>query len=186
MSRADDNRAIDEEAGDGSPCAKSPLGEFERLYRQSYPLVYNYVRRTVLDPHITEDVVSEAFTRAAQYYSSFDPERSKFSTWVISIARNCVNNHFRTAGPVVPVVDVSAPDIDEAVDTDEALHEALEAERALSVLEPKDREMVHMKYFEGLRNTDIAESLGMKPSTVSTRLARALAKMHDALSGGGA
>ena len=44
----------------------------------------------------------------------------------------------------------------------------------------RDRELVALKYHEGLGNVEIARQLGMNPSTVSTRLSRALARMRQA------
>ena len=53
----------------------------------------------------------------------------------------------------------------------------------LGVLSPEERELVLLKYQEGLRNVDIAERLEMNASTVSTKLAHALTKMRVAVQG---
>ena len=50
----------------------------------------------------------------------------------------------------------------------------------ISVLDDDERELVLLKYRDGLRNVEIAQQLDMNPSTVSTMLSRALAKMRDA------
>jgi len=52
--------------------------------------------------------------------------------------------------------------------------------RLLSLLSVEERELVLLKYQQGLRNVDIAERLNMNASTVSTMLSRALAKMREA------
>ncbi len=151
--------------------------EFEQLYRESFPMVYNYVRYRMSDPDAAEDVVAEAFMLAARSFAKFDPGRSKFSTWVITIALNCMRSYYRKAHPSVDIEDLpesmfSTPDEQEAV----ANHDLVW--KLLGVLDEEERELVLMKYQQGMRNVDIAETLGMNASTVSTKLAKALAKMR--------
>ena len=151
---------------------------FEEQYRACYPMVYNYVFRRMSSREATEDVVSEAFLRAARFYDRFDERRAKFSTWVISIARNCISDYFSREAPVSPLDEVP-----EGAYSDEGLHveqlgDAELVQHLLSSLDETERELVYMKYYEGKRNVEIAEALGMNASTISTKLARALSKMR--------
>ena len=153
--------------------------EFERLYRESYGLVYNYVRCRMADDAATEDVVAEAFCKAARSFGSIDPARAKFSTWVVKIAINCMNDHYRRTRPVSSIDDVpecvlAQPDAAGGV-ADRDL-----VDRLLGALDAMERELVLMKYREGYRNVEIAAELGMNASTVATKLANALAKMRAA------
>jgi RNA polymerase sigma factor (sigma-70 family) len=52
-------------------------------------------------------------------------------------------------------------------------------DQLLGTLDAHERELVLLKYREGMRNVDIAKKLQMNPSTVSTTLARALSKMRS-------
>lgn len=157
----------------------SPEREFERLYRESYDYVYNYVRCRMADDAATEDVVAEAFYKAARSFGMFDPARAKFSTWVAKIAVNCMNDHYRRLRPTsciddVPESRLACPDGTGSLDDRDL------ADRLLGVLDPSERELVVMKYREGYHNVDIAAELGMNSSTVATKLANALAKMREA------
>lgn len=151
--------------------------EFEKLYLQSFKLVYNYVRARVTCDADAEDIVSEAYLKAARAFDGFDSKRSKFSTWVVAIARNCMISHFRKRRPEAALEDVPASLI--AVEGDQvAVDDRDLALQLLAVLNDDEREIVLLKYREGLRNVDIAQNLSMNPSTVSTILARALEKMR--------
>jgi RNA polymerase sigma-70 factor (ECF subfamily) len=162
----------------GGQVSSDPKQEFERNYRENYPMVYNYVFRRVADRSAAEDVTSEAFLRAARYFSRFDPERAKFSTWVISIARNCINDYFARSADSVPLDEISeGAYAQEEVGNDHVGNVEL-AEQLLAVLDDDERRLVYLKYYEERRNTEIAEILGMNASTVSTRLSRAMAKMR--------
>ena len=153
--------------------------EFERLYLESYGLVYNYVRYRMAEEGAVEDGVAEAYLKAARAFGRFDPERSKFSTWVITIAVNCMKSYYRTVQPTSSIEDVSEARFaveggqEPALDRDlvrRLMHELTEIERILII----------KKYTEGKRNVEIAQELDMNPSTVSTKLAVALSRMRAA------
>ena len=151
--------------------------EFERLYLESYGLVYGYVCSRMADDHAAEDVVAEAFCKAARAFGRFDPVRAKFSTWVVAIARNCMVSYYRKERPTVALGDVPESAFAELGEQDSIDDRDL-ALRLLSVLSPDERELVLLKYQEGMRNVQIAAELGMNPSTVATNISRALAKMR--------
>ena len=153
--------------------------DFERLYRESYAIVYNYVCYRMAGDGAVEDIVAEAFLRAARSFDKFDPSRAKFSTWVTTIASNCMYDYWRRTRPT-SVLDEVPSDFLAQPDSTDALADRDLVGRLLSVLSHEEREMVVLKYHEGLRNVDIAAKLGKNASTVSTKLANALAKMRSA------
>ena len=86
-------------------------------------------------------------------------------------------SYFRKIRPVTAIEDaperaLSVPGEQDNVDDRELV------EQLLACLDDDERLIVACKYRDGLRNVDIAEELGMNPSTVSTKLAKALAKMR--------
>ena len=156
----------------------SPEREFEQLYRESYSTVYSFIRARMACDADAEDIVSEAFIKAARAFNTFDPARAKFSTWVITIAKNCMISYFRSQRPTVVLEDAPesafAQDGHEDVITDLMLVKDL-----LACLDDEERELVALKYRDGMRNVDIAAILGINASTVATKLSRALAKMRQ-------
>ena len=153
--------------------------EFEKLYLESYRLVYNYVRYRMDDASAAEDVVAEAFLLAARSFSKFDPSRAKFSTWVTKIAINCMSNHYRSLRPAETIDSVPEATFADSGMEDEVCDRDL-VDRLLGVLTDEEREIVLMKYRDSKRNVDIAEELNMNASTVSTKLSNALHKMRAA------
>lgn len=151
--------------------------EFERLYLESYSLVYNYVRIRLGNDHDAEDVVADAYLRAARAFDQYDPSRAKFSTWVTKIAINCMNGFWRKERSVTAIDDIPEGSFAVADET-EHLSDRDQVDRLLSVLTPEELELVLMKYRDGKRNVDIAEELGMNPSTVATKLFNAINKMR--------
>lgn len=141
--------------------------------------MYGYVRRRMEGDAAAEDIVAEAYLLAARSFHRYDPKLALFSTWVIRIAINCMASHYRKEHPLASLDDLPewlSSQIDEqaVVDDRELVNQLLDE------LDERDRILVLMKYRDGKRNVEIAEELGMNPSTISTALARALAKMREA------
>ena len=156
----------------------SAASRFERDYRESYPMVYSYVLGRMNNREAAEDVVAEAYLRAARSYDKYDPTRSKFSTWVITIARNCMVDYYRRDEPASPLEDVAEGAFASEEHTDDVMADADLVHRLLEVLDEDERMLVYLKYYEDRRNGEIAKELGMNASTVSTKLSRAMAKMR--------
>jgi RNA polymerase sigma-70 factor (ECF subfamily) len=154
--------------------------EFERLYRESYSAVYGWVRARMGSDEDAEDVVSEAYLLAARSFDSYDPSRAKFGTWVTTIARNCMISHYRKQRPSTALDDV--PEALCAVSGEQDhVDDRLLVKAVLACLDDEERELVALKYREGMRNVDIAATVGMNPSTVATKLARALQKIRQTM-----
>lgn len=160
--------------------------EFERLFRESFSKVYNYVNYRMAGAEGAEDVVAEAFCKAARSFSRFDPARAQFATWVCAIARNCLFDHWQKNRPTSPIDEIDEGVLSREDEYPEFGEDAERREllgRLLSVLSEEERELVCMKYYDGKRNVDIARELDMNASTVATKLQRSLLKMRAAIEG---
>ena len=158
---------------------KSRQEEFAELYEESFSLVYNYMYSRTLDAALTEDVCAEAYTKAWRNFAKFDPSRAKFSTWVITIARNVLTSHFRVMRDTTPVDDV-AESLFATADNDSLLTND-QVEGLLSTLTEEERELVNLRYWQEMSPTQISEITGMNASTVRTKLHRAVEHMRRAM-----
>lgn len=65
----------------------------ERHFRENYSrLVKVVLRRLGNNKALAEEAVSEAYTRAMQYYHSFNEDYERFDGWFISILNNAVRD----------------------------------------------------------------------------------------------
>src|SRR5258708_4960313 len=62
--------------------------------------VLSMIRRLIWDSHRCEEISQDAFVTAFQKLSTFDPARSKFSTWLFTIARNMSTNALKKKLPL--------------------------------------------------------------------------------------
>ncbi len=157
---------------------------FERLYRSSRDDVYAYVASLVRDPAAAEDVTATAFERAYRKRSRFDANRGEPRAWLFGIARNAALDELRRRGrqaelAAEPADLVSAP----AHESAEASERRLAIGAALAGLEPRERELIALKFFAGLANAEIAAVVGVSESNAGTKLHRAVTKLREACRG---
>jgi RNA polymerase sigma-70 factor (ECF subfamily) len=175
--------------------ARDALGGSEAAYRElvtryATPAV-NFVFRFVRDRALAEDLAQEGFLRVYQRLSTYDPER-KFSSWFFQVLRNITIDHLRVNRLPTASLDELAEEGNEraAVDRQGASPEdvagqgelASAVSAALARLRPEYREVVVLRYQEGLTHPEIAEILGMPSGTVKTYLHRARKELAGILS----
>ena len=66
----------------------------DAFYRENYPIVYGYLLSLCGDAAQAEELTAEAFCRAAEKISRYDP-RYRPSTWLCTIGRNLFLNECR-------------------------------------------------------------------------------------------
>ena len=163
----------------------------ERFERPVYGLVLRIVRR----PDLAEDLAQEAFVKAWKALARFDPAR-RFSSWLFKIAHNAALDALRRRGEEPLSLDAPLGDDETRPEmpadpraenplaraTYRAAGEALEA--ALAELRPQYREILLLRFVEGLAYDEIAEVTGSPLGTVKVHIFRArqeLAKKMRAL-----
>ena len=154
---------------------------FEDLYRDNRDDVYGYVAGLLRDRIAAEDVTALAFERAYRKWDRFNPSRGTARGWIFGIARNAALDELRKRKRQAPLTS-DPPDTGPSV---EASHEQLEREAAVNAamtsLPAADRELISLKFFADLDNTEIATATGISPSNVGTRLHRASTKLRSAV-----
>lgn len=154
--------------------------DLDGLFNEYYPRIFNYLYYRTLDRALSDDLVGTVMLNVVRKYETFDPERGNLDAWIFRIARNTLFSHFRKSKievdlDAVPQMTLSYEDEDALDDKGEMVRGLLE------VLTDDERELVYLKYWEELSNKEIAERLGLNPSTVSTNLWRANNKMRKAM-----
>lgn len=156
---------------------------FAHWYRRALPRVYGYVRAQAGgDIDLAEDITQHAFVQAVHARASFDG-RADPVTWICSIARNAMLNHYRSEQrewrrrvAVVPEIELpdhaatAAPDRDNLV-------------RALGLLHPDQRAAVILKYVDQMSVREIARTIGRSEAATESLLSRARARLRDAMEG---
>jgi len=147
-------------------------------------LVWSLARRYTPTSADAEDAVQEIFLDLWKSASRHDPERSSEAAFVAMIARRRLvdlrRRRARRDGDEELVEDV----VSEKNSSAELQAEASLAARALTSLEPSEREILVLATYEGLTQQEIAARLGLPLGTVKTTARRALLRMRALLGDG--
>lgn len=155
--------------------------DFEALYRRTFPRVYAYVASLLRDRSAAEEVTAVAYERAYRKRRSYRPRRGSVDAWLFGIARNAALDELRRRRRRA-ALEVEPPDAHE-VEPEANLEAAVRRETlrtAMRQLEPRERELVALKFAAGLSNVEIARLLRVSESNAGTRLHRILLKLREA------
>jgi RNA polymerase sigma factor (sigma-70 family) len=153
----------------------APEERFESLYRQTFPRVYAYVASMLRDRSAAEEVTAQAYERAYRKRSSYRTGRGSPEAWLFGIARNAALDELRRLKRRAAEIDLAVPD-----DHSEGVVLRETVRSALETLEPRERDLLALKYKAGLSNGEIARVLAVSESNVGTRLHRAMEKLRKA------
>ena len=62
--------------------------DFQSTFTKYYPKLVYYVNKMCRDEQISEDISMDAFMMALDKIKKYDKEKSQFSTWLFTIAKN--------------------------------------------------------------------------------------------------
>ena len=158
---------------------------FRSLYLALYDPVARFIGRRIGSQADAEDLVSRVFWKLLDRLSDFDARRGSPRMFVLSIARNAVIDHLRTRRDAIPVDDLGGALVDEAGTPLDALvrEEELRELRALVLDLPEEtREMLALRFGDGLRHVEIAQILGIEVAAVKQRFSRAMKALRERLS----
>lgn len=159
----------------------------EELFAALESPLLNYARRLVGDFSIAEDLVQEAFMKLhAQFNDVREPRR-----WLYRTVHNLAVNHLRQAGKIVPL---NPPPRDDApADHEPADPKPLPDEEilrlegvgqvrlSLKTLDEREREIIYLKFDEGLSYKAISARTGLSVGHVGYLLHHALKAIADEL-----
>lgn len=163
------------------PAQERPL-VFDQLYRESRDDVYAYAAGLLRDRAAAEEVTATAFERAYRKRSRFDSDRGNARAWLFGIVRNAALDELRRRGRHAQMnaepEDLRALAAAHPTDRSE-LRLALAG--ALGTLSGAERELVALKFFAGLSNSEIGRVIGVSESNVGTKLHRTVNKLREVL-----
>jgi RNA polymerase sigma factor (sigma-70 family) len=158
--------------------AVAPPLDFDRLYRDARDDVYAYAATLLRDRAAAEDVTAAAFERAYRKRTSFDERRGSPRAWLFGIARHAALDELRRRKRVAALT-IEPPDAAEDVAELAARRQAVLT--ALGRLSARERELIALRYYAGLSNTELAAVVGVSATNAGTLVHRAMTKLREAV-----
>ena len=160
--------------GDDAAWETIVLHHQEAVFRLAYLLLG--------DAQDAEDVAQEAFVRAWRALDRFDDAR-ELRPWLLRIAANLSHNRRRSLGRYLNAirgwVQQSPPPVAHLGERSGQQWEAQTLWEAVRHLNRNEQEVVYLRYFLELSETEMASTLGIAPGTVKSRLHRAMGHLRS-------
>jgi RNA polymerase sigma-70 factor (ECF subfamily) len=160
---------------------------FEQLYDRHSRFVYALVLRIVQQASTAEEVVQDVFLQLWRNASRYDARRGPFVPWLMAVARNRALDHLRLKSERQRRREDQTEELPPVIDFpqfEKALDEKRRAERVRAVmgsLNPQQKKVIELAYFEGLSHTEIAETLKEPLGTVKSWIRNGLLRLKEGL-----
>ena len=160
---------------------ESEDADFEATFRRLYPRARGVAYRITGDPVAAEDAAAEAFARALASWRRVSG-LPYLDAWVLRVTANVAVDAVRRRGPELRAFETlasSAAAGTTAPDDVAVLRVALAA--ALGALSRRQREVIALHHLVGLREEEVARSLGVSVGSVKRHGHRAMVRLRSAL-----
>jgi RNA polymerase sigma-70 factor (ECF subfamily) len=162
---------------------------FDRLRPRSVAMLNRRISTKLAARIDPEGVVHEAFLRARPRWRELEPKPADLDAWVYGqvldrfkeVARGALGPQ-HDVGREVPAEPLADHLVDSQTGPNTALSRSERREmvrEALEKLDPKDREILALRYFDGLNYSQIGSILGLKAQTANVRALRAAVKLRN-------
>ncbi len=148
---------------------------FTELCRRYYPAMVAIAHSVLGDRHLAEDAAQQVFAKAAVKLPQLKKE-NRFAGWLAVICRNVARDMARNTEKLRTTEDLSM--IAATAETDD---DAEEVRKALNRLSAPAREVIFLRYYDGMSYEQISSVLGISEQAINGRLRRAKKKMADYL-----
>jgi len=151
---------------------------FTELCRRYYPAMVAIAHSVLGDRHLAEDAAQQAFAKAALKLPQLKKE-SRFAGWLAVICRNIAKDMARNVGASLRICPTDDLSMIAAESRDDDTAETVR--KAISKLSASARELIFLRYYDGMSYEQISAVLGISEQAINGRLRRAKRKMADYL-----
>ena len=174
-------------------CLSGDAVAWEEIVQRYHRRIYNICYRFAGSPDDAQDLTQEVFIKMYRTLNSYDLGRGAFMTWVTTVTRNLLVDHFRKSKQdrMTDSLDTVASEHEDAMPLSEQIpdkaappdsgvqsRETREAvHRALQKLSPELREAVILRDLQDMDYREIAGALRVPEGTVKSRINRGRAEL---------
>lgn len=157
---------------------------FGELYIIFVEKIYRYIFYHVKSKTTAEDITGEVFLKAWRAINSCRGKENTFSSWLYRIAHNQMVDEIRKRERR-PSLELEH--VENISDPKSSVEEHLEQQELLELIDclpPNQRQVIILKFIEGMDNREIANIMGKSEGAIRVMQMRALATLKKELSKG--
>ena len=149
-----------------------------QVYSDYQGKVMGYLRARISSRAEAEDLCSEVFEKVLRKIDGYDDSKASLSTWIFSITRNTLIDHFRRTRPQAELDENLAEEgeLEDGLLENETLGELA---AALKRLPEQLRDIIVLRYYDGKPLTEIAKMMDLSYGAVKLRHQNALMLLKE-------
>lgn len=154
--------------------SKGNLDSMSFLFERYHLRIFNFLcQMTNGDRDLSEDITQEVFYKAIKYKSTY--HGGKFVSWIFTIARNSLNNHYRKKKEYVDRLD----DVEYKIGIEpNGKHDDLaHLSHMLDKLDKQEKELIILNRMQQIKYDQLAEMMGSTAGAVKVKVHRAIKKL---------
>src|ERR1700737_4538207 len=156
------------------------------IYGRFYPRVFAFLMTRLHDSMLAEDLAADVFLNALKAISTYEDRGHGLTAWLFRIAHNRLIDHYRRSGVQQSTslddyeqsdsIPAYPPFLVDGIDAEE-----IHIESAIRSLGNDQRQVIHLRFVEGLTSSEVAIILGKSLASVKILQHRALTALKKAL-----
>ena len=174
-------------------CVSGDAAAWQEIVQRYHRRIYNICYRFAGSADDAQDLTQEVFIKMYRTLSSYDVERGGFMTWITTITRNLLVDHFRKSKQdrITDSLDATPSEHEDSMPLVEQIQDKSlppdsrvqsretgeTVNRALQKLSPDLREAVILRDLQDLDYREIATVLKVPEGTVKSRINRGRAEL---------
>ena len=154
---------------------------FGEIYSRYITRIYRYIYYQVADKMTAEDLTEEIFLKAWKSIRSYTGKGQAFSSWLYRIAHNHVIDYFRK---MKRQKSLETEFIDTTPNPEQEVEQRLMRQEVLNLishLPANQKQIIVLKFIEGLDNHEIQQITGKTLSAIRITQMRALSTLRNKL-----
>jgi RNA polymerase sigma-70 factor (ECF subfamily) len=155
------------------------------IYRRYSGMMLRYLYARVAENELAQDLTQEVFIRVMKWIDRFEYRDEKaFRAWLYTIATNVLNSHHRRRQLLSTPLDSDNDDssLPSSPDSARLVCDRVAIEQAMQQLTSDQQQVMALRYFADLSNSEIAGVLRRSEGAVKAIQHRALQSLHRLLS----
>ena len=155
--------------------------DFTHFYKKYYPKLIYFTAKMCNDVQKAEDVTTESFMTAFEKIEKYEKEKSQFSTWLFTIARNIMLQEIKNQKKTISIdveVDEEGTTLKDFIQEEEGSDHInnLVTKKSeimkyhISQLKDPYKQVIEMREIQKMAYKDISEKLGRNLSTIKSQI----------------
>ena len=159
--------------------------EINKIWHNIHDPLKSFIIKKVEDQSVADDIIQDTFIKMRMNIEKLE-DSSKINSWIYQIARNNINDHFRSKNKFSEKSPEEIETLELITEDDDEMKTLLQTKRfsdytssVINQLPEKYREAVYWVDIKGISQNELAEKLNISVSGAKSRVQRGRQKIKE-------